>query len=63
MGHFHHRGCWRHRGKLIINTGTFMEPGRAQWVEWHKGQLSRGHIIEGPQTCQLGEALDLWRIG
>jgi predicted phosphodiesterase len=63
MGHFHQRGCWQHRGKLIINTGTFMEPGRAQWVEWSKGQLSRGHIIEDSQNCQLGEAIDLWRIG
>ncbi|MEN9535995.1 MAG: hypothetical protein RIR37_1268, partial [Verrucomicrobiota bacterium] len=58
----HQRGCWRHRGKLIINTGTFMEPGRAQWVEWSQGQLSRGHIIEDSQNCQRGEAIDLWRI-
>ena len=49
--------------QLIINTGTFMDPGRAQWVEWQKGLLSRGNIIEGPQACALGEALDLWRIG
>lgn len=62
MGHFHQRGCWQHRGKLIINTGTFMDPGRAQWVEWQNGRLSRGHIIEGPQACKLGDTLDLWRV-
>ena len=63
MGHFHQRGCWRQSGKLIINTGTFMAPGRAQWVEWHKGLLSRGNIIEGSQACQLGGTIDLWRVG
>lgn len=61
-GHFHQRGCWQHRDKLIINTGTFMPPGRAQWVEWHKRMLSRGKIIEGPQACALGPTQDRWRI-
>jgi predicted phosphodiesterase len=62
MGHFHQRGCWQHRGKLIINTGTFMEPGRAQWAEWNQGCLRRGKIIEGPQLYQLGNTLDFWHI-
>lgn len=62
MGHFHQRGCWQHRNKLIINTGTFMDPGRAQWVEWHRNQLSRGHIIESPQGFRLGDVIDLWKI-
>ena len=62
MGHFHQRGCWQHRGKLIINTGTFMAPGRAQWVEWHQGQLCHGKIIEGRLECTLGPTLNRWRI-
>lgn len=62
IGHFHRHGRWRRGGRLIINTGSFVAPGRAHWVEWHGGWLRRGVIEESPATCTLGETLDLWRM-
>ena len=47
---------------MILNTGSFMNPGRAHWVEWNNGLLSRGVIEETPELCQMGEILDVWRI-
>jgi predicted phosphodiesterase len=60
IGHFHREGNWlidRHR---VINTGSFMAPGRAHWVEWSEGWLSRGLIEESPESCRKGRTLDLW---
>lgn len=62
IGHFHRHGCWRRDGRLIINTGSFVNPGRAHWVDWHDGWLRRGVIEESPTACRLGETLDLWRL-
>jgi hypothetical protein len=46
----------------IINTGSFMAPGRAHWVEWNNGWLSRGVIDENLGSCQKGKTLDVWRL-
>ncbi|MFZ9936784.1 MAG: hypothetical protein ACO3JG_06950 [Luteolibacter sp.] len=54
IGHFHHRGCWRHHGRTIINTGSFLDPGRAGWVEWNDGRLCHGLIDESPGECRIG---------
>lgn len=62
IGHFHWPGCWRIRGKLVINTGTFVNPSAAHWVEWHGGLLRRGKVIEKNGSCRMGEALDVWRL-
>jgi UDP-2,3-diacylglucosamine pyrophosphatase LpxH len=62
MGHFHRQGCWLRNGRRIINTGSFMAPGRAHWVEWNAGWLSRGVIDESPETCRMGETLDVWHF-
>lgn len=62
IGHFHWPGCWRIRGKLVINTGAFMSPNPAQWVEWSGGLLRRGRVIEKGGECRMGEALDVWRF-
>lgn len=35
IGHFHRAGCWRRNGRTIINTGSFMSPGRACLVDWY----------------------------
>jgi UDP-2,3-diacylglucosamine pyrophosphatase LpxH len=63
IGHFHHQGCWQRDGRMIINTGSFMNPGRAHWVEWNKGCLSRGVIDESPESCRMGKTLDVWHHG
>ena len=62
IGHFHWPGCWRIRGKLVINTGTFVNPSAAHWVEWSGGLLRRGKVIEKNGGCRMGEALDVWRL-
>ena len=49
-------------GARVGNTGSFMAPGRAHWVEWNAGWLSRGVIDESPETCRMGETLDVWRF-
>lgn len=62
IGHFHRHGCWEDGGLKVINTGSFMAPGRAHWVEWNDGFLSRGLIEETPDRCQKGAPLDVWRM-
>ena len=62
MGHFHREGCWLRNGRRIINSGSFMAPGRADWVEWNAGWLSRGVIDESPEICRIGRTLDVWRL-
>jgi predicted phosphodiesterase len=62
IGHFHHQGCWRRNGRMVINTGSFLDPGRAHWVEWNDGWLSRGEIDEAPDACRIGRRLGTWRF-
>ena len=62
IGHFHWQGSWLSKGRRVLNTGSFMAPGRAHWVEWNEGCLSRGIIEESPDTCRMGETLDVWRF-
>ncbi len=62
LGHFHWHGCWLQDGRRIINTGSFVNPGRAHWVEWQAGWLRRGVIEETPDACRMGEVLDVWRL-
>lgn len=62
IGHFHHSGCWRSGGRTVINTGSFLDPGRALWVEWNDGWLVLGEIDEGPEVCQMGRRLGTWRF-
>lgn len=62
IGHFHWPGRWHIGDKLVINTGTFVSPNAAHWVEWQGGLLRRGRVIEKDGTCRMGEALDVWRL-
>ncbi len=62
IGHFHREGCWEKNGRRIINTGSFTSPGRAHWLEWNDGWLSRGLIDENPDACRKGATLDVWRF-
>ena len=62
IGHFHREGSWLRDGRRIINTGSFMAPGRAHWVEWSEGWLSRGSVEETAGSCRKGEALEVWRL-
>lgn len=62
VGHFHRHGCWRKDGRLVINTGSFISPGRAHWVEWQAGWLRRGVIAESSTVYGLGKVLQEWRL-
>jgi len=62
VGHLHRQGCWRKDGRLVINTGSFVNPGRAHWVEWQAGWLRRGVVAESPDACRLGKVLNAWRL-
>lgn len=62
IGHFHHPGCWTRGGRVVIDTGSFMNPAQAHWVEWNQGLLTRGVIDESPGRCAKGRVLDVWRL-
>lgn len=62
LGHFHWPGRWQVGGKLVINTGTFVSPNAAHWVEWREGLLRRGRVIEKDGSCRMDGARDVWRI-
>ncbi len=62
IGHFHHQGCWMKNGRTVINTGSFLDPGRAHWVEWNDGWLTRGVIDETADACLIGQSLGTWRF-
>jgi predicted phosphodiesterase len=62
IGHFHWPGAWSSRGRLVINTGAWMNPCRAWCVDWHDGLLRRRRIDEGPRECRPGPPVDTWRL-
>jgi hypothetical protein len=62
IGHFHRSGCWLKAGRRVINTGSFISPGRAHWVEWHAGWLRRGLIDESAGQCRPGKVLNAWQL-
>ncbi len=62
IGHFHHEGSWSIGDRRVINTGSFMAPGRAHWVEWCDGWLTRGWIDKSTEGFKKGKTLDVWRV-
>lgn len=62
IGHFHHAGMWRRGGRTVVDTGSFMNPGRAYWMEWRDGWLRHGLIAEGRTECRPGKQLAVWRF-
>lgn len=62
IGHFHHHGIWRRGRRLILNTGSFMNPAKPCWAEWHDGWLRFGEIEESPRACRKGDTLGVWQI-
>ena len=62
IGHFHWQGCWRRDGRLVIDIGSFTNPGRAEWVEWNGGWLTHGQVEESPDACRLGRRLGVWKL-
>jgi predicted phosphodiesterase len=62
IGHFHQHGCWVKQRRLVINTGSFFDPGRAHYVEWKDGWLLRAEIDESAAACRPGRRLGVWRF-
>lgn len=62
FGHFHLHHLWARGGRLLIDTGSFLPPGHAHWVEWHNGWLRRGPVIQSPDAFHIGTASDTWRF-
>lgn len=63
IGHFHWGGSWLAGGRRVINTGSFLNPGRAHWAELENGWLSYGWVAETPDGCRKGRVLGRWRCG
>lgn len=65
VGHFHRAGCWNAGGRIIINTGAFMSPGRACFVDWfpNEGRLVFADIDEqDPADFRAGRVRDVWKL-
>jgi exonuclease SbcD len=60
-GHFHWPGLWRRGGRMVINTGAFVNPHPAWWIDWRDGWLRCGPVRDGP-LWEMGEAAGVWRI-
>lgn len=57
VGHFHFYGIRESGGRTVINTGSFVVPGPAGWVEWDGETLTAGRIAETRGgNAQLGKA-------
>ncbi len=62
IGHFHWGGSWSRKNLRVINTGSFLNPGRAYWVEIGNGSLSYGLVKEAPDACRKGRELGSWSV-
>lgn len=62
-GHFHLAGVWRRRGRLIVNTGSFMPPGPAWHVDFDGEWMSIGRIVHEDGSFRPGPRIGLWRFG
>jgi predicted phosphodiesterase len=63
VGHYHQAGCWTRRGRTIVNTGSFLNPGRAWCVDWDGEFLAWRRIDESAEHFRLEAPKHTWRIG
>lgn len=61
LGHFHRQGVWQCGDHLVINTGAFVKPHDALWVEWNDGWLTCGSIDHGT-AWTMGKVSHVWRL-
>jgi len=62
IGHFHWAGAWKTGNLEVINTGSFLNPGRAYWVEINGSEITYGRIDEVGSECRKGIALREWDL-
>lgn len=53
IGHFHFAGAWNADGRIILNTGSFVVPGSARWMQWDGTSVSTGAIVKRSGAFQL----------
>lgn len=63
IGHFHWGGTWQRGNLRVINTGSFLNPGSAYWVEISDGWLSYGRVDEKDGNCRKGRVRGRWACG
>lgn len=59
VGHFHCHGIRKAHGRSVINTGSFVVPGPAGWVEWNGDSLTAGRICEAEEmfVCERNKSV------
>lgn len=62
IGHFHWSGIWKAGRRRVINTGSFVSPSRAYWVELEGGEMRFGKIMEVPDSVRAGVVLERWNV-
>ncbi len=62
LGHFHRASIDKIGTKTVINTGSFVVPGRALWVSWDGETLATGRIAEHSRTFSMAPKSDSWNF-
>jgi predicted phosphodiesterase len=62
VGHFHCHGIRRAYGRTVINTGSFVVPGPAGWVEWDGATLSAGRVCESGDAFSMLPKRAEWKL-
>ncbi|MEP4079911.1 metallophosphoesterase [Haloferula sp.] len=62
LGHFHWRGCWTRSGRLIVNTGAYVNPHSASWVGYEDGWMKVGNVEEQDGVFSKEEASSVWNV-
>lgn len=61
-GHFHCHGIRKALGRTVINTGSFVVPGPAGWVEWDGTTLSAGRVCEARDAFSMMSKTAAWKL-
>jgi hypothetical protein len=62
VGHFHCQGIRKALGRTVINTGSFVVPGPAGWVEWDGSTLSAGRVLEAGGDFSMSPKKAGWKL-
>lgn len=63
IGHFHKAGTWQIGNLRVMNTGSFVSPGRAYWVEICDRFITFGQVEESEDRFSKGNVLGVWQLG
>ena len=59
-GHFHRSGIWEAKGKVMINTGSFMNGSQAWAVDVNQEKLTARELIFSKNCFELGPVKGRW---